>query len=195
MKTRLQQNHHYTNLKELKQITLSDTAFLSIGISSHALPFLGFFSDLQARGLSFDAYGPQLILKGVLGGTVAPNHFDFPELDLSMREGNLEDVLKCTYNGLLKTAPGIEAIWEKHQKKPKLIMADMCAIYAKYLTNKHGIPLFVLRSTYIIEHLKEPPHTEDLIKTMLLERSESLAPLDKEVEEKCQVIVKSIKMS
>lgn len=175
---------------ETKQTILSDIAYLTIDVPSHIMPFLTYLSECQSKGLNFDVYGPQNIVTSVLNN-LGKNHFGFDEL--SFGKGPVHPALfKSTYQSFLQTIPAIEAIWEENKKKPKLLIADIFATYAKSLATKHKIPLLVLFGSYFVQNVTGDwqQHVE---KATLVERDESLVPLQKEVEDKYGVSIKSMR--
>ena len=165
---------------------ISDIAYFPTNVPSQALSNMGFFQELESRGLDLDFYGPKRILSGSFK-SLGKNHFEFEELD-SNEEAERIGILECIFRGFLETVPAIEALWEEKKKKPKVILAHMFATYAKYLATKHQIPLIVLSSTYLVDDLKpfvaksHPNGTPPPI-------DESLISLKNEVQAKYQVTI------
>ena len=162
---------------------LSDIAYFIIDIPSHIIPFLAHLTHLKSQGLNFDLYGP-IGFRDMLGKT-AQNIFEFEEL-LWGKDGEFR--FRSAYAGFLTVIPAIEALWEERKYKPKLILADMFTPWAPILSKKYEIPLVVLYSTYFILR------SEELTKgTTVRERDETLIPLEKQVEEKYGVKIRTIK--
>jgi MGT family glycosyltransferase len=126
-------------------LVISEIAYLSAIFPSHVYPMLGYFSELEARGLKVDVYGPPSVVK--LFGESDGNCFEFPEIEPDEKEGST-GVLKAVCAGLLKTLPAIEAMWEEMDMKPKLIITDFSTTYALYLARKLKIPLLVYYPFY-----------------------------------------------
>ena len=174
---------------ESNSFTLSDVAYMIADIPTHVYPILGFLSELEAQGITFDVYGPKNIVQNILGNR-GQNRFGFEEL--IWNNGDLPKFFDTAYQSFLKTVPEIEAIWKHNNKKPKLIIGDMCARYPKYLAQKHDIPLLVFYSTYFmlqfsVEHFRE--RSDDEIAK--LRRDESQLPLQKEVEKRYHLSIES----
>ena len=165
---------------------ISDIAYLPINAPSHVFPFVGFFQELESRGMDLDFYGPKGILNGALK-SIGKNHFVFEELD-NKEEAGKTGILESIFKGFLETVPAIEALWEERKKKPKVILADMFAPFANYLAKKHQIPLIILYGSYLIEDLK-PFVQENDPQGMLAPIDESLNSLKNDVREKCGVTI------
>ena len=166
---------------------ISDIAYITIDMPTHIYPILGYLSELEAQGILYDVYGPKNIMKSVLEKR-GQNQFGFEEL--IWNNGDAPKFFDATYQSFLKTVPVIEAIWKDNGKKPKLIIGDMIAPYAKYLAKKHDIPLLVFHSNYFVSQLSEKRFHERMAAEFgKLQRDESLLPLQKEVENKYNVTI------
>ena len=159
---------------------LSDIAYMATDVPTHIYPLLGFLSELELQGYNFDIYGQKNKLRSIFG-TMGKNLFGYEELDWS-HEG-LPGLFKSTYHSFIKTIPAIEAVWEENKKKPKLIIADIFATYAKYLAKKHNIPLLVFHSTYFILQFSDKT-CQELMRAQIgqTKRDDSLLTLQKEAE-------------
>ena len=168
---------------------LSDIAYITVDIPTHIYPILGYFSELEIHGINYDVYGPKNTMKNGLEKR-GQNQFGFEELIW-----NNEDISKffeVTYQSFLKTVPEIEALWKNNEKKPKLIIGDMAAPYAKYLAKKHDIPLLVFHANYFASQLSEKHFHERMTAELeKCQRGESLFSLQKEVENKYNVTIEN----
>ena len=167
---------------EVNTQPLSEIAYFIVDIPSHSLPFLGYLTHLKSQGLNFDLYCPTNYKD--MFGALPQNIFEFKEL--SWRKEGLAEGFLTAYDGFLKTIPAVEALWEEKQYKPKLIIADMLAAIVPILTKKYEIPLVVLHSNYFM--LRSEVMSKEIAK---IERDESLIPLEKQVEEKYGVQIRT----
>lgn len=119
---------------------LAEIVYFAALFPSHVYPVLGYFSELETQGFKFDVYGPNKTLK--LFSQDNRNCFEFPELEVNETAGPA-GVYKANCLGLLETLPAIEAMWNKMNWKPKLIIADFAVTYPLHLARKLGIPLLV----------------------------------------------------
>ena len=176
---------------ESNTLALSDIAYITADIPTHVYPILGFLSELEAQGINFDIYGPKNIITKILGNR-GQNRFEFEEL--SWNNGDIPKFFETTYQSFLKTLPEIEAIWKNKNKKPKLIIADMFAPYAKLLAKRHGIPVLVFYSTYFALEFSVK-HTRDIANDEMdhMRRDESQLPLQKEVEKRYNITIESVR--
>ena len=163
--------------------SLSDIAYFITDCKSHAWPFLGHLAHLKSQGISFDVYGAPGF-KDVFG-KLPQNISEFDEL--SWLKASLLDLFRIIYEGFLKTIPAVEALWEEKKYKPKLIIADMFASFARTLAQKHGIPIVTVYSTHFFTRFPEP------VPEYPTEGDETLISLQKQVEEKYGVIIQPAK--
>lgn len=175
---------------EGKDSSLSDIAYMAVDIPSHLVPFLGFLSEMETRGQKLDIYGPKGLLEKV-GSKIGQNCFEFEEMVWKMGPG-FDALFKSTYESFLKTIPAIEALWNEKNKKPKLIIADMFAPYAKVLAKKHEIPLVVSFSSYFFTDMKED-FVETIQGAFSIGRSDDLLILENEVKDKYQMSISTAK--
>ena len=184
-------NHSRFKSMESNIVALSDVAYMIIDIPTHVYPILGFLSELEAQGINFDIYGPKNIIKNVLRNR-GQNRFGFEEL--SWNNGDIPKFFETIYQSFLKTLPEIEAIWKNKNKKPKLIIADMFAHFAKLLAKRHGIPLLVFYSNYFALQFSDK-HTRDRVYYEIenQRRDESQLPLQKEVEKRYNITIESVR--
>lgn len=131
---------------EETRVELSDIAFLTVDIPSHTYPLLGYLSELQKQGYTFDFYGSKNHAEKTFAGLGA-NSFGFEELGMKQCDDPLHT---CLFSSCLSVVPKIEAIWEERKKKPKLILADSFSIYALPLRLRHKIPVLVLYTSYFL---------------------------------------------
>lgn len=131
------------SLSRRKSQSFADIVYISAIYPSHAYPMLGYFSELEAQGFTFDVYGPNNVAKLFSQGD--RNCFEFPELH---HNDSPTGIMKSLCAGLLETYPAIEAMWAEINYRPKLIITDYSTTYASYLSKKLQIPLLVYYPFY-----------------------------------------------
>ena len=78
-----------------KKFEISDFFWVPTNVSSHVLPYVGFFQELESRGLDLDFYKPKEMLSGRLK-SLGKNHFEFVEFD-SKEEAGWIGILECVF--------------------------------------------------------------------------------------------------